>query len=155
MRLSHHIILAAALITAAPAAALNAATPALGEPYYGLHGTPTHWALAEALTELEPGAGGTFLYSSGLAAITSALLSVLSPGDELLVTDSVYGPTRRFCEGFFKRYGVATRYYDPLIGVGIAELIGERTRAILLESPGSRTMEVQDVPGICAMARGR
>jgi cystathionine beta-lyase len=134
---------------------MRSAAPEFGKPYYGLHGTPTQWALAEALTELEPGAAGTTLYSSGLAAVTAALLTVLSAGDELLVTDSVYGPTRRFCDGFLKRYGVATRYYDPLVGGGIAELIGERTRAILMESPGSNTMEVQDVPAICAVARSK
>jgi cysteine-S-conjugate beta-lyase len=136
-------------------AELNSSKPGLGEYRYGLQGTATHWALAEALTELEPGAAGTMLYPSGLAAITAALLTILAPEDEILVTDSVYGPTRRFCDTFLKRYGVATRYYDPLIGAGIAELIGERTRAILLESPGSLTMEVQDVPGICAVARER
>jgi cystathionine beta-lyase len=136
-------------------AEMRAAAPGFGTPYYGLHGTPTTWALAEALTELEPGAAGTMLYSSGLAAVTAALLTLVSAGDELLVTDSVYGPTRRFCDGFLRRYGVATRYYDPMIGGGIAALIGERTRAILLESPGSNTMEVQDVPAICAAARAR
>jgi len=136
-------------------AELSAAAPEFGKPYYGLHGTPTQWALAEALTELEPGAAGTMLYPSGLAAVTAALLSVLSGGDELLMTDSVYGPTRRFCDGFLKRYGVTTRYYDPSIGAGIGELIGERSRAILLESPGSLTMEVQDVPAICAEAKAR
>jgi cysteine-S-conjugate beta-lyase len=134
-------------------AEMRSARPEFGRAYYGLHGTATQWALAEALTELEPGAGGTMLYSSGLAAVTAALLTILSAGDELLVTDSVYGPTRRFCDGFLRRYGVSTRYYDPLIGGGIAALIGERTRAILLESPGSNTMEVQDVPAICAAAR--
>jgi cystathionine beta-lyase len=132
---------------------LRAAAPAFGSPYYGLHGTPTQWALAEALTELEPGAGGTMLYSSGLAAVASALLAVLSAGDELLMTDSVYGPTRRFCDTFLKRYGVRTRYYDPLIGAGIADLIGAETKAIFLESPGSLTLEVQDVPAICAAAK--
>lgn len=136
-------------------AEMRAAAPEFGKPYYGLHGTPTHWALAEALTELEPGAAGTMLYSSGLAAVTAALLSVLAAGDELLVTDSVYGPTRHFCDRFLRRYGVATHYYDPLVGGGIAELIGDRTRAILMESPGSNTMEVQDVPAICAVARER
>jgi cysteine-S-conjugate beta-lyase len=136
-------------------AEMRAAAPEFGKPYYGLHGTPTQWALAEALSELEPGAAGTFLYSSGLAAVTAALLTVLSAGDELLVTDSVYGPTRRFCDAFLRRYGVSTRYYDPLIGAGIAELIGDETKAILLESPGSVTLEVQDVPAICAAARER
>ncbi|MEO7178648.1 MAG: cystathionine beta-lyase [Allosphingosinicella sp.] len=136
-------------------AEMRAAAPEFGKPYYGLHGTPTHWALAEALTELEPGAAGTTLHPNGLAAVTAALLSVLAAGDELLMTDSVYGPTRRFCDVFLKRYGVTTRYYDPLAGAGIAELIGDRTRAIFLESPGSLTMEVQDVPAICAAAKAR
>jgi cysteine-S-conjugate beta-lyase len=134
---------------------MRTTAPEFGTHYYGLQGTPTHWALSEALTELEPGAAGTMLYSSGLAAVTAALLAVLSAGDELLMLDSVYGPTRRFCDGMLKRYGVATRYYDPMIGAGIADLIGDRTRAILLESPGSLTMEVQDVPAICAAAKAR
>jgi cystathionine beta-lyase len=134
---------------------LRAARPAFGEHNYGLHGTATQWALAEALTALEPEAAGTALYSSGLAALTTALLAVRSPGDELLVADSIYGPTRRFCDTVLKRFGVTTRYYDPLIGAGIEALIGEATRAILLESPGTHTMEVQDVPGICAVARDR
>src|SRR3954454_13272610 len=95
---------------------LEADRPALGNYHYGLQGTATHWALSEALTELEPGAAGTALYPSGLAAITTAILSVLAAGDEVLVTDSVYGPTRRFCDTILKRFGVATRYYDPLIG---------------------------------------
>jgi cysteine-S-conjugate beta-lyase len=136
-------------------AELRGTRPALGQYNYALQGTATHWALSEALTELEGGAAGTALYSSGLAAITASLLSVLSAGDELLATDSVYGPTRRFCETILKRLGVATRYYDPLVGRDMARLIGDNTRAILLESPGSLTMEVQDVPGICAIARER
>ncbi|MFL6741095.1 MAG: cystathionine beta-lyase [Sphingomicrobium sp.] len=130
---------------------LEGGRPGLGEYRYALQGTATQWALAEALTVLEPGAAGTALYSSGLAAITSALLTLLSPGDELLVTDSVYGPTRKFCDTILKRFGVTTRYYDPLT---IPEF-GTSTKAILLESPGSLTMEVQDVPGICALARER
>ena len=123
--------------------------------FYGRRGTPTQWALADALTELEPGAEGTVLFPSGVAAVSAALLSVLKPGDELLVTDSAYDPTRHFANGFLARFGVTTRYYDPTIGAGIAGLIGDRTAAILLESPGSLTFEVQDVPAIVAAARAR
>jgi len=136
-------------------AELEGSRPALGEYRYGLQGTATQWALAEALTELEPGAAGTAVYSSGLAAITASLMTVLSAGDELLVTDNVYGPTRKFCETTLKRFGVATRYFDPLAGSAIGDFVGAKTRAILLESPGSQTMEVQDVPAICAAARER
>jgi cystathionine beta-lyase len=124
-----------------------------GRFFYGRRGSPTQWALAEALTQLEPGGHGTMLYPSGVAAITGALLSVLSPGDVLLMTDSAYDPSRGFADGFLKRFGVETRYYDPTIGASIADLICERTRAILMESPGSLTFEVQDVPAICAAAR--
>ena len=134
-------------------ASLRETRPGIGVYNYGLQGTATQWALAEALTELEPGAAGTALYSTGLAAITAPLLSVLSQGDELLAPDNVYGPTRRFCDTVLQRFGITTRYYDPLVGGGIADVIGSKTRAILLESPGSQTMEVQDVPGICAVAR--
>jgi cystathionine beta-lyase len=134
---------------------LERSRPGLGSYRYGLQGTATHWALAEALTDLEPGAAGTALFPTGLAAVTSPLLTLLSPGDELLVPDNVYGPTRKFCETILKRLTISTRYYDPLIGQDIAKLIGEKTRAILLESPGSLTMEVQDIPGICAVARER
>jgi cystathionine beta-lyase len=137
------------------AAELDSSRARLGAYRYGLQGTATQWALSEALTQLEPGAAGTVLYSSGLAAITTPLLALLSPGDELLAPDNVYGPTRHFCRTFLDRYGVATRYYDPLVGTRIGELIGETTRAILLESPGSLTMEVQDVPAICEVARTR
>ena len=86
----------------------------LGTYSYGLQGTASHWALADALTELEPGAAGTVLLPSGLAAVTTALLAVLSAGDEVLVVDSAYGPTRRFCDDILTRFGVTTRYYDPL-----------------------------------------
>lgn len=134
---------------------LRASKPGHGSYRYGLQGTATYWALAEALTELESGAAGTVLYPTGLAAITGPLLALLSAGDELLVPDNVYGPTRKFCDTILKRMQIGTRYYDPLIGGGIAALIGERTRAIVLESPGSLTMEVQDVPTICAVARDR
>lgn len=136
-------------------AELHAAKAGLGSYRYGLQGTATHWALSEAITALEPGAVGTALYPNGLAAITGPLLALLSQGDELLVPDNVYGPTRKFCDTALKRFGVATRYYDPLIGTGIGELFSEKTRMVLLESPGSLTMEVQDVPGICEICRTR
>lgn len=123
--------------------------------YYGRRGTPTQWSLAEALTELEPGAEGTLLYPSGVAAVSTALLSVLRPGDELLMVDSAYEPTRALCDGLLKRFGITTRYYDPLIGAGIADLFSDNTRAVFMESPGSLTFEVQDVPAICAAAKAR
>lgn len=136
--------------------AMKAAEPVRdGTLHYGRNGTPTTWALCEAITGLEEGAALTRLYPSGSAAVAGALLSVLSAGDELLMTDSPYGPTRAFCDGVLKRFGVTTRYYDPLIGAGIAELIGEKTRAVFLESPGTHTFEVQDVPAICAAAKAR
>ena len=123
--------------------------------FYGRKGTPTQWSLADALTELEPGAEGTFLYPSGVAAIAAALLSVLSPGDDLLLPDSAYDPTRSMATGLLQRMGIATRFYDPLIGSGIADLITDNTRAILMESPGSLTFDVQDVPAIVAAAKAR
>lgn len=123
--------------------------------FYGRRGSPTQWSLADALTELEPGAEGTFLYPSGVAAIAAALLSVLSPGDELLVPDAAYDPTRSMATGLLKRFGIATRFYDPLVGAGIEDLIGAHTRAIFMESPGSLTFEVQDVPAIVAAAKAR
>ncbi|MEI5688969.1 cystathionine beta-lyase [Sphingomonas kyungheensis] len=121
--------------------------------YYGRRGTPTQWSLADALTSLEPGAEATFLYPSGVAAIAAALLSVLSPGEELLLVDSAYDPTRGQAMQLLKRFGITTRFYDPLIGAGIESLIGPATRAIFMESPGSLTFEVQDVPAIVAVAK--
>src|SRR5919112_364413 len=108
-RLVNPPVEAASTILFDTAAQLQASHAALGVYHYGLQGTATHWALAEALTELEPGAAGTALFSSGLAAVTTAVLAILSPGDELLAPDHVYGPTRRFCDTVLKRYGVATR----------------------------------------------
>ncbi|WP_443030528.1 cystathionine beta-lyase [Sphingopyxis sp.] len=123
--------------------------------YYGRRGTPTVWALADALTEMEPGAEGTLLYPSGVAAISAGLLALLSPGDHLLMVDSAYEPTRSFCDGMLARLGVSTTYYDPLVGAGIADLLTPQTRLIFLESPGSLTFEVQDVPAIVGVARTR
>jgi cysteine-S-conjugate beta-lyase len=126
-----------------------------GAFFYGRRGTPTQWALAEALTEMEPGAEGTILYSSGVAAVTGALLSVLKPGDTVLMLDSAYDPTRNFCDGFLKDFGVTTTYYDPMIGGDIAALMTAQTRAVFMESPGSHSFEVQDVPAIVAAAKAR
>jgi cystathionine beta-lyase len=136
---------------------LHAAYPPRdGTLNYGRNGTAVHWGLAEALTELEPGAASTKLFPSGAAAVAMALTSVLEPGDELLMVDSAYGPTRAFCDGELTRRGVTTRYYDPLITPDeLPGMIAERTRALFLESPGSLTFEVQDVPGLCAAARER
>ena len=124
-----------------------------GELYYGRRGTPTQWALADALTGLEPGAAGTMLYPSGVAAVAGALLSVLTPGDELLLVDSCYEPTRAFARNMLAPMGITTRFFDPLAGAAIADLFTDRTRAVFMESPGSLTFEVQDVPAICAAAR--
>ncbi len=124
-----------------------------GHFFYGRRGGPTQWSLAEALTELEPGAHGTLLYPSGVAAISCALLAVLKPGDVLLMSDNAYDPSRHFAEGFLKHWGVETRYYDPLATTDIATLFCDRTRAILMESPGSLTFEVCDVRAICAAAK--
>src|SRR5439155_9997091 len=123
---------------------------------YGRRGTPTSEALAGALAELEgPDCAGVALLPSGLSAASVALLSVLQAGDHVLVTDSVYLPTRKFCDGVLKRCGVTTTYYDPLIGAGIAALMQPNTRAVYVESPGSLSFEVQDVPAIAAAAHAR
>jgi cystathionine beta-lyase len=120
---------------------------------YGRRGTPTSEALEDALRELEgPDCAGIVLLPSGLAAVSTALLATLDAGDHLLVTDSVYQPTRKFCDSVLTRYGIMTTYYDPLIGADIASLIRPQTRAVFVESPGSLSFEMQDVPAIAAAA---
>jgi cystathionine beta-lyase len=119
---------------------------------YGRHGTPTTFALEEAIASLEGGAEAIAI-GSGVAAITAVLTAFVKTGDHLLMVDTAYGPTRRFCDTVLKRFGVATTYYDPRIGGAIGELIRPNTRLIFLESPGSLTFEVQDVPAIAAAAR--
>jgi cystathionine beta-lyase len=126
-----------------------------GTFFYGRRGAPTQWALAEALTALEPGAAGTVLYPSGVAAIAGALLAVLEPGDVLLVTDNAYEPTRALGTGLLKRMGVESRFFDPLDIENFAAQFCERTKAVLLESPGSLTMEVCDIPALAAVASER
>lgn len=128
-------------------------TNADGHWFYGRRGTPTQWSLSDALTALEPGAEGTMLYPSGAAAVSCALLAVLKPGDHLLMVDSAYDPTRRLCDAYLAPRGITTTYYDPLIGAGIEALVQSNTRAIFMESPGSLTFEVQDVPAIVAVAK--
>ena len=120
---------------------------------YGRRGTPTSEALSDAVAELEgPACAGVALLPSGLAAASIALTAMLKAGDHVLVTDSVYEPTRKFCDGILSRLGVAATYYDPLIGGGIAALLTPNTRAVYLESPGSLSFEIQDVPAIAAAA---
>lgn len=118
---------------------------------YGRRGTPTTFGLQEALAELE-GGYECRLAPSGLAAITTALLAYLEAGDHLLMVDSVYGPTRSFCDGMLKRLGVETTYYDPLVGSGISALMQPNTKVVFTESPGSVTFEVQDIPAIASAA---
>jgi cystathionine beta-lyase len=118
---------------------------------YGRRGTPTSAALQEAIAELE-GGYRTLLTPSGLSAVTAALLAHLRTGDHLLMTDSVYEPSRQFCERVLKRYGVDVEYYDPCVGSGIAALIKPNTAVVFTESPGSVTFEIQDIPAIAEVA---
>lgn len=124
-----------------------------GTYYYGRRGAPTQWALAEALTQLEPGAYGTVLYPSGVAAIAAALMAVLRPGDVLMVSDNSYEPTRHIAQGLLKRWGVEHRFFNPLDLEAYRQAFCDKTRAVWLESPGSLTMEVCDVPSMAAIAR--
>jgi len=121
---------------------------------YGTKGTPTTESLEAAWTDMT-GAAGTVLVPSGLAAIWIALMSCLKAGDHLLVTDSVYRPTRNFCDSILKRFGVETSYYDPLIGADIATLFKPNTRAVFTEAPGSLSFEMQDIPAIAKAAHAR
>ena len=122
--------------------------------YYGRHGTPTTFAFEAAMAELER-AERAIAVSSGLAAIAVSLLAFLEQGDHVLVADNVYGPTRIFCDNFLQQMGVQTTYYDPLLGEDIKYLMDTRTRVVFMESPGSLTFEVQDVPAIAREARAQ
>jgi len=121
---------------------------------YGLLGTPTTFDLEEVLADLE-GGHDAVLVPSGLASISVALLSFLRPGDHLLVADTVYPPTRSFCDQHLARFDITVDYYDPLVGGEIESLIQPATRVIFMESPGSFTFEVQDIPAITEVARKR
>lgn len=119
--------------------------------FYGRRGTTTHFALQDAMVELEGGAGCA-LYPCGAAAITNAILSFVSTGDHILMVDTCYEPTRDFCNIMLKKLGVETTYYDPMIGAGIRDLIQPNTKVLFTESPGSITMEVQDIPTLSSIA---
>jgi cystathionine beta-lyase len=127
------------------------AAPPFSVIRYGLHGTPTTFALEELLAKIE-GGYRSMIVSSGLAAVTGPLQALLGAGDHCLMVDSAYGPARNFCEGILKKCGVETTYYDPLIGEGIAKLIRPNTKVVYCESPGSLTFEIQDIPAIAAVA---
>ena len=123
-----------------------------GGQYYGRTGTATTRALEDAITLIDGGAG-CVLFPSGLSAVASALLSFLEKGDHLLMVDTCYGPSRTFCDNRLRALGIDVTYYDPMIGAGISSLIRDNTRCIFLESPGSITFEVQDIPAICKAAK--
>lgn len=125
------------------------------EFFYGRRGSPTQWSLADAITQMEPGAHGTLLFPSGVAAINIALLAVLRPGDVLLMSDNCYDPSRGFANGLLKQMGIETRFFDPMLGADIAEIFCPKTRAILMESPGSLTFETCDIPAICDAAKAQ
>jgi len=127
-----------------------------GEFQYGRRGTPTTKALQEALMALEgPQCAGVGIAPSGLAAISTTLLSVLKAGDHLLVCDNAYRPTRNFCNGMLARYGVETSYFNPLDLAGIAALFRPNTRAVVVEAPGSQSFEMTDIPAVASLAHAR
>ncbi len=121
---------------------------------YGTQGSPTTLALTDAWTELS-GAAGTVLAPTGLAAITLALLTAVKAGDHILVIDSVYRPSRIFCDTILARMGVETSYFDPLIGAGIESLIRPNTSVVFLETPGSQSFELPDIPAIAEVAHAK
>ncbi|QCK84756.1 cystathionine beta-lyase [Phreatobacter aquaticus] len=121
---------------------------------YGLHGTPTTRTLEAQISALH-GAERTMLVPSGQAAVSMVFLGLLTPGDRVLIPDNVYPPVRNFCAEYLRPRGIAFAVYDPMIGAGIADLIDDRTRLVWVESPGSGTMEVQDLPAIAEAAHAR
>ncbi len=118
---------------------------------YGRRGTPTTFAFQDAVAELE-GGYRSLVTPSGLSACSIALLAHLKAGDHVLVTDSVYGPTRAFCDIVLKRYAIHVEYYDPTIGAGIAGLLRPETTVVFAEAPGSQTFEMQDIPALAKAA---
>lgn len=126
-----------------------------GRFFYGRRGAPTQWALADALTALEPGAAGTVLYPSGVAAIAGVMLTLLRPGDVVLITDNAYDPTRSMGKGLLTDLGIETRFFDPLDLDAYEAAFCDRTRAVLLEAPGSLSMEMCDLPALARVARAK
>ncbi|RKQ73146.1 cystathionine beta-lyase [Oceanibaculum indicum] len=118
---------------------------------YGRYGTPTSFALQEAMAEIE-GGDRALLYPSGMAAIAASILAFVNAGDHILVCDVVYAPTRKYCDGVLTKLGVETTYFAPGIGSGIAELIRPNTKLVYVESPGTHTFEIQDIPAIAEAA---
>lgn len=125
-----------------------------GRFFYGTAGTPTIASLEDAWTQLT-GAHGTVLSPSGLGSVALALMTTTKAGDHILIPDSIYGPSRSFCDGFLRKYGVEAEYYDPLIGAEVEALVRSNTSTIFMESPGSQTMEIQDVPALVSVAKKR
>lgn len=126
-----------------------------GRFFYGRRGAPTQWALADALTRMEPGAAGTVLYPSGVAAIAGVLLTLLKPGDVVLISDNAYDPSRAMGKGLLTDMGIEPRFFDPLDLPTYQALFCDRTRAVLLEAPGSLSMEVCDLPALAGIARSK
>ena len=122
--------------------------------YYGRFGTPTTFAVQKALAELE-GGYRSLLGPTGLAACTSALLALVKTGDHILVSGSVYGPTRGFVNNVLAKMGVSATFFDPSIGSGIVDLFKENTTVVFTESPGSQTFDIQDIPAITKIAHER
>lgn len=124
-----------------------------GQFFYGRRGAPTQWALAEALTAIEPGAYATQLYPSGVAAIAGCMLAVLKPGDRLLMADNAYDPSRSMATGLLARMGVETAFFDPRDVAAFRTLCAGGAKAVWLEAPGSLTFEMPDIPALAAIAR--
>lgn len=125
---------------------------AKGELFYGRRGTLTHFALQDAMCELEGGVG-CYLYPCGAAAVTNSILSFVQSGDHVLMTGAAYEPTQDFCNIILKKMGITTTYYDPMIGEDIARLVQPNSKVLFLESPSSLTMEVPDIPTIVKAVR--
>lgn len=125
-----------------------------GALFYGRRGTLTHFALQDAMCELEGGAG-CYLYPCGAAAVSNTILAFVAQGDHILMTGAAYEPTQDFCNVILKKMGVSTSYYDPMIGNQIANLVQPNTKVLFLESPSSLTMEVPDIPSIVQAVRAK